>query len=330
MTWLTWRLQRTELLLLGAIMTVLVGMLVLSRSDVMMRNTYYAPEDCPVPLTIAPGSESDGGCYPRPGRIFELVSGLLSWMDFLPLIGGLLLAIPIIIELENGTYRLAWTQSVTRTRWALVKVGILSLSGLGFAAVLSLTFTWWNAPRDQTVGTLGTEWYDLGGTLPIAYTAFAIGLMLAIGTMTRRLVPTILAASIVYTAVRVPFNTWVRPHLVAPLTEPVYGTDQGLSANARAEANAADMVPWVLSQQYLKPSGKVVSNEQFMELCGRTAGEGKDTFFGCLETHNLELTNTFHPASHYWPLQFAETAIYLAAELLLIGFATWYMLRRIE
>lgn len=35
MTWLTWRLQRTELLLLGVIMLVLVGMLVGSYGDVV-------------------------------------------------------------------------------------------------------------------------------------------------------------------------------------------------------------------------------------------------------------------------------------------------------
>lgn len=30
---------------------------------------------------------------------------------------GILLAAPFVLELEQGTYRLVWTQSITRTRW---------------------------------------------------------------------------------------------------------------------------------------------------------------------------------------------------------------------
>jgi hypothetical protein len=38
---------------------------------------------------------------------------------------------------------------------------------------------------------------------------------------------------------------------------------------------------------------------------------------------------TYQPASHYWPLQWYELAIYLAATTLLAGVALWWVRRRV-
>ncbi len=37
----------------------------------------------------------------------------------------------------------------------------------------------------------------------------------------------------------------------------------------------------------------------------------------------------FHPASHFWPLQLIETAIFGGVAVALIGFAAWWTLRKI-
>ena len=37
---------------------------------------------------------------------------------------ALLLAAPFVIELDSGTYRLYWTQSITRRRWIVTKLGL--------------------------------------------------------------------------------------------------------------------------------------------------------------------------------------------------------------
>lgn len=327
MTWLTWRLQRTELLLLGTIMVVLVGMLLGSYEDLVEQTTVYTAETCPRPLAGGPGMESY--CDIPAGWLYELVWGWLRWFDFLPLVAALLLALPVVIELENGTYRLAWTQGVSRGQWSRVKLAILALSGLVFATVFTLTFHWWSTPLNRTNGTLGSPWYDLRGILPIGYTIFAIGLMLTAGTLLRRTVPTLLVTAVLYTAVRVPFNNWVRPYVIAPETKP---TDEiwGSSSSGEGGPKYPSEMPWRLTQAYQTPDGKFVSDDDISKLCNSTGNVGKDTYFGCLEDNKLELMVTYHPASHYWPLQFAETGIYLAAGLLLIGFATWYMLRRIE
>jgi len=45
-----------------------------------------------------------------------------------PALIGVFWGAPLIArELETGTFRLAWTQSVTRTRWLAVKLGVVVL-----------------------------------------------------------------------------------------------------------------------------------------------------------------------------------------------------------
>ena len=48
-------------------------------------------------------------------------------------------------ELEAGTFRLAWTQSVTRTRWLVVKLGVVGFASMVAAGLFSLMVTWWPA-----------------------------------------------------------------------------------------------------------------------------------------------------------------------------------------
>lgn len=328
MTWLTWRLQRTELLLLGAIMAVLVGMLVQSHADVVASQEIPTRDMCVGPVA---GSTTEGLCMVPTGWVYKLVRGWLSWFAFLPLLAALLLALPIVIELENGTYRLAWTQGVTRGQWARIKLVLLTLSGVVFATVFALAFHWWSSPMDQSVGRLGNPWYDLRGTLPVGYTVFAIGLMLAIGSVTRRVVLAILFTSLTYVVIRIPFNNWIRWSLIEPVTAADERTfNASKSAIERAEGGSGGIDRWMLSQHYQAPTGKLLSQDEYRALCGSANNGGKDEARACIEANGLELMNTFHPASHYWPLQFAETAIYLGAGLLLIGVAAWYILRRIE
>ena len=46
-------------------------------------------------------------------------------------------------ELETGSFRLAWTQSVTRTRWLGSKLALVGGSAMVATGLLSLMVTWW-------------------------------------------------------------------------------------------------------------------------------------------------------------------------------------------
>ena len=44
-----------------------------------------------------------------------------------PAVIGMFWGAPLVArELEAGTHRLVWNQSVTRTRWLLIKVGLIA------------------------------------------------------------------------------------------------------------------------------------------------------------------------------------------------------------
>jgi len=52
-------------------------------------------------------------------------------------------------ELETGPHRLVWTQSVTRTRWIAVKLGLVGLASIAVTGLFSLMMTWWSSPIDR-------------------------------------------------------------------------------------------------------------------------------------------------------------------------------------
>src|ERR1035437_8616701 len=74
-------------------------------------------------------------------HVFDLY-GLFTWLGFLviviPGIIGVFWGAPLVArELEAGTFRLAWTQSVTRTRWLVIKLAVIGLASMAVAGLLS-------------------------------------------------------------------------------------------------------------------------------------------------------------------------------------------------
>ena len=60
------------------------------------------------------------------------------------LLGGFWGAPLVVRELETGTHRLVWSQSVTRTRWLATRLGVSVLAAAAAVGVLTLAVTWWS------------------------------------------------------------------------------------------------------------------------------------------------------------------------------------------
>lgn len=75
------------------------------------------------------------------------------------------------------------------------------------------------------------------------------------------------------------------------------------------------------------PSGQVFTGPADPSICGRNATPG--TCREWLGTLGLRQDITYHPASHFWSLQWAETGIFLALAGLLAGFCFWWLRRRL-
>lgn len=83
-------------------------------------------------------------------------------------------------ELETGTFRFAWTQGITRTRWMAVKLGVAGLASMAVTGLLSLLVTWWSSPLDTvSADPFGT--FDERGLAPVGYAAFAFALGVTAG-----------------------------------------------------------------------------------------------------------------------------------------------------
>src|SRR5206468_12843846 len=71
----------------------------------------------------------------------------VPWLNFLPMLVGIFWGAPLIArEVEQGTQRLAWTQSVSRLRWMTTKLVLLLAATAAGALIFSVLFSWWFAP----------------------------------------------------------------------------------------------------------------------------------------------------------------------------------------
>ena len=120
-------------------------------------------------------------------------------------------------ELESGTYRLAWTQSVTRRRWLSVRVALVGVAALAVAGLASWLVSWWFAPLDAVnLNRFDPSVFTTRGVVAIGYAGFAFALGVAAGALTRRTLPAMAATLLGFVAARIAFTFWVRPHLLAP------------------------------------------------------------------------------------------------------------------
>jgi hypothetical protein len=303
MTWVAWRLQRTELLITLGIVALLAALLI--PTGIHMANAYHDAG-----LGSCVGAFKGSACDQQIGDFqarFEGLSHLTDLFTILPGLIGVLLAAPFIFDLEHGTYRLAWTQSVTRRRWLVGKLAIPIAGAVLAAGVLILLLTWWHVPQVHLNGRLDTGTYDAEGTVAIGYTLFALGLALAVGAVWRRAVASISVAVVAYFAMRIFVDTWLRDRLVSPLKITWQGAQPHVLSTAK-----------IVSENVLGGRGPIK-----VESGGPISGHAQLAVPGG-PRGGPRIETVYHPASHFWPLQLAETGLFLGLAALLIVFAAWW------
>ncbi len=120
-------------------------------------------------------------------------------------------------ELENGTYRLVWTQSITRTHWLATKITLVGLASIAVAELLSVMVSCWFSPIDEVnMKRLAQGVFDERGIVAIGYAAFAFALAVTAGALIRRTLPAMAATLIAFVGVRLIVTYWLRPNLISP------------------------------------------------------------------------------------------------------------------
>src|SRR5215216_3875691 len=170
MTWVTWRQSRIELLIGGAALALVAAFLLWTGLD--LRSDYKG-------LGIASClAETDrSGLCERAltdfGDRLDGVRNLAMWLILLPALIGVLAAAPVILDLEHGTYRLAWTQGVTRRHWLAIKIAwAVTILTLGSVALMAL-WQWWGEPfasNEFERNRFDTSLFDNEGIVLISYT----------------------------------------------------------------------------------------------------------------------------------------------------------------
>jgi hypothetical protein len=280
-----------------------------------------------------------------PYRVLYVLGVLLIAVT--PAVIGLFWGAPLIArELETGTAAVAWGQSVTRTRWLTVKLAVGGLAAMALTEGLSLLHTWWAAPIEQAVshGGSGTSLamgrfsplvFVAHGITPLGYAAFAFTLGVTAGALIQRTVPAMALTLAVFAAVQIAMPLWIRPNLFpAGHATVAIGRDISFSSGAHGTFTlttgslAGQPEAWILSSGAVDTAGHPVSTAPSSCTQAMVSSAGGPAGVSCLASHGIRIAVSYQPARRYWPLQETETAIYLAAALVLAGFCARRLSRR--
>jgi hypothetical protein len=284
--------------------------------------------------------------------------GVDAAVVIVPCLLGLFWGAPLIAhELETGTYRLAWTQGVTRRRWLVLKLGILGAASMATAGLLSWMVTWWSSPIDRVNMNVFTS-FDQRDIVPIGYAAFGFMLGVTAGIIWRRTLPAMLATLVTFVAARLAINQWIRPHLIAPVKlasaiDPGsigFGSINGGPVTLQAGGPNIENA-WIYSTEFVNRAGQVVSPSVVTSGCpnlgiaqpakilpasnNQSVLPSPSSVQSAIQSCTSKLRDTYHllttyqPASHYWPMQWFELGIYLALALSLAALCIWWVRHRI-
>ncbi|MBI0296634.1 translation initiation factor IF-2 [Streptomyces sp. PRKS01-29] len=241
----------------------------------------------------------------------------------LPALVGVFIGAPLFArELEMGTHRLVWAQSVGRTRWLVAKLMLPLVAVTAATAFLAGLYTWWW--RVARVQFQDIAWgtavpFDATGPAAVAVAPLSFLLGAAAGLLLRRTLPAMVVTLGAAAGVQYGLGA-LRPHLMAPRT--VVSDATGDFASTPTEVF---FTSWRgFGDGYLTRSGEKIPADR----CASAVGP--DSWDRCL--HRLGATRRMyeelHPASHYWPMQWMQAGICLAAAAALAALCLWWIGRR--
>lgn len=327
MTWLAWRQFRAQAwVALGAVAVAAVtfGITGMQLHELAATSGYPACMDV-------------NGCR----HFVDAVRGstLYSFLYFAamvlmyvaPALIGIFWGAPLVArELESGSFRLLWTQSISRTRWLLVKLLLTGAAAVVTMGLLSAIVTWWAAPVDAAGFNPGAYRFSpvvfgARGVGPMGYAVFALTLGVAIGLVLRRTLPAMAMTFAVFLALQIVVPLWVRPHLMAP----VASTTAITTARFNIGVNGGDQMTitvenppigaWVIADEDVDPTGQVVA----LRTPDACLQPGLDACSAYVLPLHLSERLSYQPADRFWPFQEYETGIFLALSAILVGFTTW-------
>jgi hypothetical protein len=315
MAWVTWRQQRATLIAVIAVLAAVGVFLVVF--GLRARHDYAHLVNCP----LDPGRQSSAcaAAFKQFNSTDWTVANTCAiLMQLAPVLIGAFAGAPLLArELENGTYRFAWTQGLGRERQAIAKLALLGVTIVVLVGAFGALFSWFFQPflYPENMNGLTETVFDTSGIVfpAFALVSFAIGAFL--GMLLRRVIPALAATLGVYLAVRL--AAWgVRKYY--PLAV-VTGNSKIFSTFSTPGTPG---YPWILSTWVTGPAGQPASAPAANRIInGPPLGAG-----GSVPAGYTEWTRWI-PLSHYWPMQFIEAGWLLVLAIALFA-ATVSLVRR--
>jgi hypothetical protein len=312
MTWVAWRQQRPSTVAAIALLAVAGTVLLVSGWQM----TSFA-RDSGLAACVASGGDCQLLAETFVDRYAPLLEPVWLFGALLPVALGLLFGGPLLArEFEQGTHRLAWTQSVTRSRWLGVRLAMATGVLVVVAAVAALLLSWWYGRFDQ-LGISGRAALERRGLVPVAIAVLAFAIATAAGALTRRVVPALAAGLVVLLVVGISLNLaaqrWLPPRPLA-ITYP-----------AGTPSPRAGLDDQVLSSGYRDRTGRDLSVQTLDRLCPDTTG--RRAAHRCYAATGIQRVDRYQPASRAWQLAVAQSALYLVVAALFLVLAWWRTLR---
>jgi hypothetical protein len=342
MTWMTWRQSRV------AVLTVLAGLAVFGLA-LAVTGPRLAHEYDISGLAGCTGNASCGNAQHsfafqvrQIGIDLPLYILGVALTYLIAAVIGMFWGAPMVArELEAGTYRLAWTQGVSRSRWLALKLGLVGLAAVAATGLLSLAVTWWSQPIDQAGARPAADaglalparfapvLFGARAIAPIGYAAFAFVLGVAVGVVVRRTVPAMALTLAVLATVQVLVPGLLRAHYQAPTVTTValvLTPDRPQSLQLRdgtlaVEAPVSLPGAWITSVRTVDAAGRTAA-PAIPQPCADPGGKLAD----CDQAINalgLSQRITYHPANRFWVFQWYELGLYLTLTALLTALCVW-------
>jgi len=323
MTWLVWRLHRTQLYIAAALLAALTVLLLVT--GLQMASKYHSA------LAACAASH---GCANLASTLFlgshAVGFGVIMTLG-VPALFGLFWGAPLVAsELETATSQFAWMQSVTRKRWLAVTAGWMLLAAAAWGGAVSGLVTWWSGPDNALqLDQFKPGRFDIMGIVPVGYALFAMALGLCAGALARRTLPALAVTLAGFIVVRSVVTLWLRPHYISAVTV-TYNLFSGYTPAGSY---------WQLAQGIRNPAGQLVPAPNGAAIDGiplgylpsacAAAGKGGPPTASCRQAlaafHGFI---TYQPASRYWAFQGIEFGIFAALAALLIAVTAVVLLRR--
>ncbi len=338
MMWVTWRQQRYTVSAVAILAVALTGWALKNGYQLHTLLHQYGAAPC------NSGKGSAGSYENYCAVVVRRLSSAQSPRNFiaafglaLPLILGIALGVGAIAgELDRKTARLAWTQSVSRTRWLMNKILVSLTLMLLILVPLSFVFSWWVHTSQYASRIAPTGFNEAGWMIAmIGVVSFALSLLL--GLYVRSVGWAASAAVLLLLILFYLMSSDVRPHLV-PISETSITSTSVTSGSSTYsfEVLGAPGNSWLLFQgiiparsNSLPPSSQATQRlDTLFNRCQNAVNASvSNSATYCLGRLGLKDVALYVADDEFWNLQLREGGLYLALAGLFVGLSAYGITR---